>query len=65
MATEYAFIIAFIAVVAAVGMSIQGVSLRDFFSGIGSALSEMGCKMPAKASDKGKGKSNKCKSKSP
>ena len=65
VATEYAFIVAFISIVAAIGMSVQGVSLKDFFSEIGSALSEMSCKMPDTASDNGKGKSNKCKDKSP
>ena len=65
VATEYAFVIAFIAVVAAAGMSVQGVSLRDFFSDIDSALTEMSCTMPSKASDKGKGHSNKCKNKNP
>ena len=63
VATEYAFVIAFIAVVAAAGMSIFGVSLNEFFRGVGSGLSELTCKMPEPASDKADGKSNKCKDK--
>ena len=65
VATEYAFVIAFIAVVAAAGMAIYGVSLNDFFRGVGSALSEMGCAMPETAAEKGKGNSNRCKDNSP
>ncbi len=65
VATEYAFVIAFIAIVAAAGMSVFGGSLNDFFTGVGSALSEMVCKMPDTASDKADGKSNKCKDKEP
>lgn len=60
-ATEYAFIIAFIAIVASAGMSVLGVNLSEFYNSIGSALSEMSCKMPDTASDNGTGKSNRCK----
>ena len=57
---EYAFVIAFIAVVAAVGMSIFGVGMNGFFREVGSTVSEMGCEMPDTVSDKGKGNSNRC-----
>ena len=60
-ATEYAFIIAFIAIVAAAGMAFMGTSLSSFYTSVGSALSEMVCVMPGAASDRGKGKSKKCK----
>ena len=63
VATEYAFVIAFVAIVAATGMSVFGVSLNDFFRGVGSALSETVCAMPDTASDTADGKSNKCKDK--
>ena len=65
VATEYAFVIAFIAIVAAAGMAVMGTSLSSFYNGIGSALSELSCEMPANASDRGKGKGNKCKDKNP
>jgi Flp pilus assembly pilin Flp len=64
-ATEYAFIIAFIAIVASAGMSILGVNLSEFYNSIGSALSEMSCRMPDTASDNGSGNSNRCKDKNP
>ena len=56
---------AFIAVVAAVGMVAMGSSLSAFYNGVGSSLAEMSCAMPEHVSDKGKGKSNKCKDKNP
>ncbi len=64
-ATEYAFIIAFIAIVAAAGMVLLGANLSSFYNGVGSALSEMSCAMPDTASDSGSGNSNKCKDKNP
>ena len=64
-ATEYAFIIAFIAIVAAAGMAFMGTSLSSFYTSVGSALSEMACRMPSTASEKADGKSNKCKDKDP
>ena len=65
VATEYAFVIAFIAIVAATGMSLLGVNLQEFYDDIGAAFSEAGCAMPDTASGKGKGKSKKCKDKKP
>ena len=65
VATEYAFVIAFIAIVAAVGMSVMGVNLREFYNDTGAAFSEASCAMPDTASGKGKGKSKKCKDKNP
>jgi len=61
VATEYAFIIAFISIVAATGMSLMGISLSGFYSTIGSSLAEASCSMPDNASDNGKNNSNKCK----
>lgn len=65
VATEYAFVIAFVAIVSATGMSAMGVSVKNFFNDVGSTFAEAGCKMPANASSKGQGKSNKCKGKTP
>jgi len=64
-ATEYAFLIAFIAIVAAAGMTALGSNLSAFYDDIGSALSKMVCAMPDTASDNGSGNSNKCKDKNP
>ena len=64
-ATEYAFVIAFIAIIAAAGMTVLGNNLSGFYNSIGSALSEAGCTMPDTASEKGKGKSKKCKDENP
>jgi Flp pilus assembly pilin Flp len=64
-ATEYAFVIAFIAIIAAAGMTVLGNNLSGFYNSIGSALSEMSCTMPDTASDNGSGNSNKCKDKNP
>ena len=61
VATEYAFIIAFISIVAAMGMTLLGTNLSGFFTDIGSALSNMACAMPDTASDNGQDNSNKCK----
>lgn len=38
VATEYAFLVAFIAIVAALGMGLLGTELRDFFAAIGEAF---------------------------
>lgn len=64
-ATEYAFLIAFIAIVAAAGMTVLGTNLSAFYDDIGSALSKMVCAMPDTASDNGSGNSNRCKDKNP
>jgi len=61
VATEYAFVIAFISIVAAMGMTLLGNNLSGFYTTIGSALSEMACAMPDTASDNGQDNSNKCK----
>ncbi len=46
VATEYAFLIAFIAIVAALGMVLLGENLRDFFTAIGTALTNMSSNLP-------------------
>ena len=46
VATEYAFLIAFIAIVAAVGMVLLGTNLSTFFNDIGVALSGAGDNLP-------------------
>jgi Flp pilus assembly pilin Flp len=61
VATEYAFVIAFISIVAAMGMTIMGNNLSGFYSTIGTALSDMACAMPETASQNGQDNSNKCK----
>jgi len=64
-ATEYAFIITFIAIASSAGMVFMGASLSTFYNDVGSALSEMACAMPENASERGEENSNKCKDKSP
>jgi Flp pilus assembly pilin Flp len=44
--TEYAFLIAFIAIVAAVGMVVLGGELSGFFDAIGNSLEEIGGNIP-------------------
>ncbi len=61
VATEYAFIIAFISIVSATGMTLLGNNLSGFFSDIGTSLTNMACAMPDTASDTGKDNSSKCK----
>ena len=63
VATEYAFIIAFIAIVSAAGMTILGNNLSSFYNDIGAALTNLACAMPDTASDTGSDNSNKCKDK--
>ena len=46
VATEYAFLIAFIAIVAAIGMSLLGANLSAFFNDIGAALQNAGDAIP-------------------
>lgn len=46
VATEYAFLIAFIAIVAAIGMTLLGQNLSAFFNEIGLALQEMANNLP-------------------
>ena len=46
VATEYAFLIAFIAIVAAIGMVLLGDNLSAFFNDIGLALGNAGDRIP-------------------
>ena len=46
VATEYAFLIAFIAIVAAIGMVLLGENLSAFFNDIGTALDNAGAAIP-------------------
>ena len=46
VATEYAFLIAFIAIVAALGMVLLGENLSTFFNDIGVALEGAGDNIP-------------------
>ena len=46
VATEYAFLIAFIAIVAAVGMVLLGTNLSTFFNDIGTALTDISADLP-------------------
>ena len=49
VATEYAFLIAFIAIVAATGMTLLGTNLSVFFNAIGVALANAGDAIPTLA----------------
>ena len=46
VATEYAFLIAFISIVAAIGMVLLGDNLSEFFNEIGIALENAGANLP-------------------
>ncbi len=46
VATEYAFLIAFIAIVAAIGMTLLGQNLSAFFNAIGVALQDVVTNLP-------------------
>ncbi len=46
VATEYAFLIAFIAIVAAIGMTLLGQNLSAFFNAIGVALQNVVTNLP-------------------
>ena len=46
VATEYAFLIAFIAIVAAIGMVMLGENLSAFFNDIGTALTNISANLP-------------------
>ena len=46
VATEYAFLVAFIAIVAALGMVLLGENLSSFFTNIGIALGNAGTALP-------------------
>ncbi len=46
VATEYAFLIAFIAIVAAIGMVLLGENLSAFFNEIGTALTNISSQLP-------------------
>ena len=47
VATEYAFLVAFIAIVAALGMVLLGQNLSTFFTNIGEALGNAGTALPS------------------
>ncbi len=47
VATEYAFLIAFIAIIAAIGMVLLGENLSAFFNAIGLALQNVVTNIPA------------------
>ena len=47
VATEYAFLIAFISIVAAIGMVLLGNNLSAFFNDIGLALTNISSNLPA------------------
>ena len=47
VATEYAFLIAFISIVAAIGMVLLGDNLSEFFNDIGLALTNISNNLPA------------------
>ena len=47
VATEYAFLVAFIAIVAAIGMVLLGENLSTFFTNIGVALGNAGTALPS------------------
>jgi Flp pilus assembly pilin Flp len=53
VATEYAFLIAFIAIVAATGMTLLGDNLAAFFTDIGTALTNMSGNLPCPFPDCG------------
>ena len=61
VATEYAFLIAFISIVSATGMTLMGENLSVFFGDIGASMENAACAMPETASIKNN--SNKCKDK--
>jgi Flp pilus assembly pilin Flp len=63
VATEYAFLIAFIALLAAIGMTILGNNLSTFYNDIGSALEDKACEVPVPAADPADGKAKDCKDK--
>ena len=46
VATEYAFLIAFISIVAAIGMVLLGDNLSNFFNDIGVALTNISSNLP-------------------
>lgn len=63
VATEYAFIIAFIAIVAALGMTLLGTNLSTFYNDIGTALTDKGCAVPVPAAFPADGNAKDCKDK--
>ena len=50
VATEYAFLIAFISIVAAIGMVLLGDNLSLFFNDIGQSMENAGANLPALSS---------------
>lgn len=63
VATEYAFLIAFIAIVAAMGMTLLGTNLSTFYQDIGAALENKACSVPVPAAFPAEGKAKDCKDK--
>lgn len=63
VATEYAFLIAFIAIVAAIGMTLLGTNLSTFYRDIGAAIVTKACEIPVPAADPADGKAKECKDK--
>lgn len=63
VATEYAFLIAFIALLAAIGMTILGNNLSTFYNDIGTALEDKACEVPVPHSDNADGNAKECKDK--
>ncbi len=63
VATEYAFIIAFIAIVAAIGMTLLGTNLSAFYNDIGSAIANKACQLPVPSADPADGNAKDCKDK--
>lgn len=63
VATEYAFLIAFIAIVAAFGMTLLGQNLSKFYNDIGTALTDKACQVPVPNADPAEGNAKECKDK--
>jgi Flp pilus assembly pilin Flp len=63
VATEYAFLIAFIAIVAAIGMTLLGTNLSSFYNDIGAALENKACSIPVPSADPADGNAKECKDK--
>lgn len=63
VATEYAFMIAFIAIVAATGMTLLGTNLSAFYNDIGAAISNKACELPVPSADPADGNAKDCKDK--
>jgi Flp pilus assembly pilin Flp len=60
VAAEYAFVLSFVALVAAAGMFAMGESLSNFFDSVGTVVRQSGCSMPETSSASGQANSNRC-----